>query len=79
MQIVKCNIGPGIFDCERSFALKVEGQIFSGFVDACDVVEAGLKVRVLACKDDNYLIEFPRESVNGRRAWVPKTLLIKND
>ena len=75
-RFVKAKIGRGVFDHERSFSLRVRDKMFSGIVDEGDVKGSDrLRVWVLDSSNEEVLVEFPRESANGQRAWLPKTML----
>ncbi len=84
---LRCLVSQGVFESERIFTLETSGKVYSAIVDKSDVVYKGElksgqgiegKVRVYVVKEekDKILVQFPRDTINGWRAWIPKELFV---
>jgi len=79
---IDCYVGETVSPNLRAFTLKLNGKIYSELTNREDIImpENGenlgkLRVYVIDEQDDKVLVDLPRDTVNGRRVWVPRDII----
>lgn len=74
---IKVQVEPGMFPSERAVSFEAGGRQYTLLVDAASLTGDTLTVYVVAERDQDSIVDLPRETfTSGSRVRIPSSLLM---